>query len=127
MNSPAGAWGSQEPVFDAEITIASVQGDISLLKEVIELMLVTAQENLNEIREAVALGDGRVLEQSAHKLRGAVAIFGARRVYHCCLALELIGCGGDLNNATQSSARLIEEMGRLRQALTDFATTGQSY
>ena len=112
------------PVFDPVVTMASVQGDDNLLRELIGLLLESVPGNLSQIRDAIVREDSLGLERSAHELRGAVKIFGASYVYENSLALEQMGRCGDLSNAQRCYARLVNEMGELEQGLADFIKAG---
>jgi HPt (histidine-containing phosphotransfer) domain-containing protein len=50
---------------------------------------------LAEVRAAVAAGDGKRIEETAHALRGCIRNFGESAASATALALETIGRGGD--------------------------------
>ena len=68
-----------EDVFDRERTLASVDGDMELLREVVGLFLEEYPKTLAEIRDAIDEGDPHRLNRAAHSLKGSVGNFGAQR------------------------------------------------
>lgn len=111
---------SHKLVFDPKTTLASVQCDVNLLREVYGLLVESIPGVLSQIRSAIDGGDGQDLERSAHELRGAVKVFGAGYVSKSALALEQMGRFGDLSNAQHCYIRLVDEIEELEQELADF-------
>ena len=80
---------------DRDMALSRVGGDAELLKEIAVLFLDDYPKALAEIRDALARGDARGVERSAHGLKGSVANFGA--------------------HSAVDAARIIEELGRNQQ------------
>mgnify|MGYP001224698022 CR=1 FL=1 len=75
---------------------------------------------LSAIREAIAQGDDEALARAAHRLKGSVGNFGARRAVEAALRLEDMGREGDLSGAEEGYQMLetgiehfIEALGQL--------------
>ena len=68
-----------EAAFDRHVALLRVGGDEELLKEIAEIFLEDYPKVLAEIQAALACGDARRLEQSAHTLKGSAGNFGGGR------------------------------------------------
>jgi two-component system, sensor histidine kinase and response regulator len=80
-----------EAVFDKEVALSRVGGDVELLKEIAVLFLDDYPKSLKELREAVAARDAKRVERSAHGLKGSVSNFGARPAVDAAFELESMG------------------------------------
>jgi CheY-like chemotaxis protein len=112
-----------EPAFDPTDVLARVEGDRTLLAELISIFLAESPTRLAEIRRCLKSGDAKALEHAAHTLRGSVGSLGARAAARAALALEIKGRDGDLAGAEVELAELEREMGRLE---SDLARLGSS-
>ena len=81
----------QEQVLDRATALARVGGDLDLLKEIAGLFLDEYPRALDEIHRALAAGDAKMIERSAHGLKGSVANFGARAAVDAAFQLEQFG------------------------------------
>ena len=106
-----------EIIFDQETALAHVEGDHELLKEVVDLFLVESPELLAVIRDSIARGDGEMLQQTSHSVKGAVSSFGAHAACEAALKLEEIGREGDLTRAEFAFTELDREIAHLTRAL----------
>jgi HPt (histidine-containing phosphotransfer) domain-containing protein len=82
---------TSDMVFDRAIALSRVGGDAELLKEIAILFLDDYPKSLSELRQAVAAGDARRVERSAHGLKGSVSNFGARPAVDAAMELETMG------------------------------------
>jgi HPt (histidine-containing phosphotransfer) domain-containing protein len=78
-------------LFDKDLALSRVGGDIELLKEIAILFLDDYPKSLSELREAVESGDAKRVERSAHGLKGSVSNFGARSAVDAAFELETMG------------------------------------
>ncbi len=120
--SASDAVTSDEPpagdaLFDPHEVMTRVLGDIELLQQIVELFRVECSKLLSAVREAVRRSDGEALERSAHRLKGSIGIFGARRALAVVSRLEECGRAGDFGNLTGLCAELESEVDRLSRAL----------
>jgi CheY-like chemotaxis protein/HPt (histidine-containing phosphotransfer) domain-containing protein len=106
---------------DMTAALDGVMGDLRLLAELAGLFLAEFPRWMTEMRAAVAGGDPRRLQLSAHALKGGVATFAARAAYEAALRLEKMGRASDLSAATEALTALAQEVEHLRPALTDLA------
>ena len=108
----------QEQVLDRETALARVGGDIDLLKEIAALFLDEYPLALVEMHKALATGDAKSLERSAHGLKGSVANFGARTAVDAAFELEQFGRAHNLDRAPQALATLEQALAGLHAQLT---------
>jgi len=108
--APASA---QKPAIDRQSVLDRVEGDVALLKEMVEIFRVEYPPLLSEIRRCMDASDARGLERAAHALKGAVSNFAAPTAYDGALRLERAGREGHLREAAQALTDLEGEMERL--------------
>jgi HPt (histidine-containing phosphotransfer) domain-containing protein len=111
-----------EPAFDAADVLARVEGDRTLLAELVSIFMAESPTRLAEIRRCVKGGDAKGLERAAHTLRGSVGSLGARAAAKAALALETKGRDGALAGADEELAELEREMSRLESDLAQFSS-----
>ena len=85
-------------------------GDAELVAELAQLFLETATSQMDAIRGAVERLDAAALKAAAHRLRGAVATFGAVSATELSFALESKAATGDLSTVQDLAATLDAEM-----------------
>jgi CheY-like chemotaxis protein len=110
-----------EEVLDAAAVLRRVDGDLELLREVIELFREDSPRLLAEIRAALADKDAVRLKKAAHTLKGSVGHIAAQAAFQAALELETLGGQGDLDTAEDLFARLQRELDRLQPALAVLA------
>lgn len=103
--------------FDEAALLAQVDGDFTVLKELIRIFLADCPKMLSEIRRAIARRDKEALRTAAHAFKGSVANFAATDALEAALKLETRGRNGDLAGAEVDYAALKIEIARLRRAL----------
>jgi len=108
----------QEQVLDRAAALARVGGDLDLLKEIGALFLEEYPRELEDLRTAVATGDARLLERTAHGLKGSVANFGARAAVDSAFQLEQFGKAGKLDQAPAALAALERALKSLHAELS---------
>jgi HPt (histidine-containing phosphotransfer) domain-containing protein len=109
--------GPAEPVFDRNVILARVEGDRTLLQEIIGLFFDETPGLLSAIQESIASHDAKALERAAHALKGSVGNFGAQGASHAALRLEVMGRGGDFTHVEEAYAELKKEVTRLEGTL----------
>jgi HPt (histidine-containing phosphotransfer) domain-containing protein len=100
-------------VLDRESALDHVGGDAQLLAEIAGLFLNEYPAQLATLTAAVQQGDPRLVEKTAHALKGSLATFGAQPAVAAALKLEQAGRAGDLSQAPV----LIGDLGNLLQTL----------
>jgi signal transduction histidine kinase/CheY-like chemotaxis protein/HPt (histidine-containing phosphotransfer) domain-containing protein len=108
------------PAFDPEAALERVEGDRDLLRRMAVLFAKQANLLLVEIADAVRRQDGPTLERAAHKLKGSVGSFGARRALQTAGQLETLALKTDFARMDVVSTKLKREVEGLQIALTEF-------
>ena len=98
-------------MFDRKKALVVVQGDESLLEELIDLFKEESQKFLADVQEAVRAGEGEWLHRAAHKIKGSLANLGATAACETALKLESMGANNDLEQAQTIYEKLAEEVG----------------
>ena len=113
--------GAAEPasneVLDYDALLAHVEGDTSLLAELMKIFEEAFPRQLSGVREAVAQGDAAGIERAAHTLKGTLSSFAAPAATAAAHQLELVGRAGDLAPAGEACAALEQEIARLKPLL----------
>ena len=107
--------------FDANLVLSRVDGDWDLLREVIQLFFEDTPRLLDGMRVAIARGDAKALEHSAHTLKGSIGNFGARTVFETAFALEQMGRHGDFAKADETFVSLEQQLAQLTPLLVALA------
>jgi len=110
-----------EGVLDRAAALAQMDGDDHLLAEMAGLLLQDCPKQLSAIRAAVAHDDSKLVERTAHKLKGSLGIFGAKEGFEAALRLETMAGGGDLTRAEETLGVLEEALKRLTPVLEGIA------
>jgi CheY-like chemotaxis protein/HPt (histidine-containing phosphotransfer) domain-containing protein len=106
-------------VIDEHALLERLNGDRSLLGELIAVFQGDCPRMLNELRSAVETRDPAALQVAAHRLKGSVANFSSKSVFEAALRLENMGRQNDLDGAPAAYAVLDKEITRLRRALKE--------
>jgi HPt (histidine-containing phosphotransfer) domain-containing protein len=106
-----------EAVFDKEVALSRVGGDLELLKEIAILFLDDYPKSLSELREAVEARDAKRVERTAHGLKGSVSNFGARPAVEAAFQLETMGRAQKLIEVEQVLRSLELALATLRPEL----------
>ena len=85
--------------------VARTGNNKSLIVELIEIFESESESMLAELHRSLDAKDGKGVQGAAHRLRGSLRIFGARRALDVVIDLESMGREGDLGCAL---ARLME-------------------
>jgi len=111
-----------QDVLDPAAALEQMDGDADLLAEMAELLLQSYPAQLSAIRAAVADRDSKLLERTAHKLKGSVSIFGAKKAFESALRLEMMAREGELTCVGETLGALEEALKLLTPALQELAT-----
>ncbi|GEM_PF-1025506 len=87
------------------------------LNSVAALFLTDAAARLKRLRAALESGDGKVLFEEAHSLKGGSANIGAARLAAMARELQFMGREGDLTHAAELVARIEWELATVQKAL----------
>jgi two-component system, sensor histidine kinase and response regulator len=112
-----------DPPFNRNAALVQVDGDEELLGELAKMLLDELPIQLTALRDAVARGDSKAIERTAHALKGAVGNFAARGSFDRARDLEMMGRVGDLAYASEALGGLEESLQRLEPALARLVKT----
>lgn len=101
-------------LLDREVAFSRVGGDVELLREIAALFVEDYPSALENLQTAVQNNDARLLERTAHGLKGSVANFGAQSAVDAAMHLERMGFAKDLSNAAATLATLNTALSSLR-------------
>jgi HPt (histidine-containing phosphotransfer) domain-containing protein len=99
-----------------------VGGDSELLQEMAQLFLEEYPSQLQAVRDAVAAGDPKAVERSAHSLKGSVGNFGAAEAHHAAFQLEMLGRQAHLDSAKSALLHLERALQSLHGEMESLAT-----
>ncbi|MEQ8859020.1 MAG: Hpt domain-containing protein [Pseudomonadales bacterium] len=111
--------GDSDDLVDWDAARSLTGGDDALLDEIVELFPIESGRHLDGVREAIAASDAERLERSAHTLKSAARMFGARAVVQLAEDVEGFGRESRVDAAEELLARLEEETARLVEALRE--------
>jgi CheY-like chemotaxis protein len=103
----------KEPPIDHAAALRAVDGDESLLLDIIDVFQQNAPRYLEALREAVRHEDVRQLEYTAHRLKGALGAVGATTAYTLAAQLETVGHEAHFGGAAGLIERLAGELARM--------------
>src|SRR5207245_8268096 len=97
-------------VVDRAALLSRLEGDASLLAEIVDLFLESAPRLMRDLKRALVSKDAGKLERAAHTLKGAIANFGARPAFEAASKMEEHGRRGDLAAARKTWGSVEKEM-----------------
>lgn len=106
---------------DKATVLDRVEGDVELLKELVDLFRDDSARLLRELHAALDQGDARALERSAHALKGSVGNFCASSAWEAALNLETLARSGVIVGAEEALHALDREVEALNADLASFA------
>ena len=109
------------PPFDRDAALARIDGDQQLLEEVIDVFRHDAVLRMERIRIAVAEKNAKILEHTAHSLKGASAALGGDPMADAASRLEEIARKGDFRAAPGAVSELERELERFTAAISEAA------
>lgn len=98
-----------------------VDGDMEMLQEIINVFLATAPELLSKVKEALSQENALAVQETAHRLKGAVGNFSSQGPYHTVQELENLGKEGKFKDSSEVLKRLESEIGQIESQLRALA------
>lgn len=87
--------------------------DEEMLRELLDLLRDASRDDLERIREGVAVGDGEAAGQAAHSIKGAAASLGMTGLSRLAHEIEKAGTAGDLDAIGARLPELARMVGQL--------------
>jgi HPt (histidine-containing phosphotransfer) domain-containing protein len=106
---------STDPVLDVRGALARLDGDDSLLVDLIGFFLEDSPKMVDDLKQATAAKDSQQLKMSAHALKGLVASCGGARAAAAAQRLENAAAGNDLSEVDSLLESLLRELEQVRQ------------
>ncbi len=106
-----------EPV-DFSAALLWVDGDRTLLTELIEIFLEDCPLKLHELEQAVTEGNAIRIKETAHSLKGMVACFSTRKSQGLADEMESLGKAGNLAKTSALLPQLLLEFACVMNHLT---------
>jgi PAS domain S-box-containing protein len=117
--SPSPAKG--DTLVDQRALLAGVDDDPRLLRELIRLFLSDYPKIVVQLKQALRIEDAKALANGAHKLKGAVGNFAAKKAAAAAELVENLGKEGDLRAASEALVTLESELALLSEELKRLA------
>ena len=114
-------------VLDIKRLLNTVDGDWSLLEEVVDLYFTDAPKQIARMAESIEQKDPLNLREAAHSLKGASGAFGKNNVYELALNLEKAGQEKELSQAPSLLKQLKEALIFLENALSTEITKNRTH
>jgi HPt (histidine-containing phosphotransfer) domain-containing protein len=109
---------NHEPeAFNLTEALERVEGDMDLLKEMVDLFLEEYPRMVVAIEHALTTSNAQALQNAAHTLKGAVSNFSAYGATEASLTLEKMGRRQDFTNTATALSTLKHELVLLSSAL----------
>jgi PAS domain S-box-containing protein len=104
---------ADEPPIDLVSALGAVDGDRTLLREVIEVFCQDYPSRVTELRDAIDQRTAPQMGAAAHSLKGALSIFGRTLAFDLAQELETRGRAGHLDGAVAVLRSLEQELMRI--------------
>jgi HPt (histidine-containing phosphotransfer) domain-containing protein len=121
--TPAAGWrenGRELAILDRDVMLATVEQDLELLRELVEIFLAEAPGLLAQIRAGIREGKAERAERGAHTLKSAVGNFGGQRASQAARAIEVEARENRLDRAQNLLPTLEAEIASVSQALSQY-------
>jgi two-component system, sensor histidine kinase and response regulator len=102
---------------DRRGAVRQLGGDEELFVEIATLFRDDAPQVLAALRAALAAGDAKVVQRTAHTLKGSAGCIGGMPLAAAAAKVEAMGAAGQLADATAATDVLAAELDRLLAAL----------
>lgn len=104
-----------KPVFDRDYALEIVDGDTEFLKELADLFNADYPQKLAGISRAIEEKDFKVLDKTAHSLKGASGNLGLTRVYELAFEIEKMGKAENIEGIDKIYQELEKELERFKE------------
>ena len=104
---------------DLSLALNATDGDIELLRDVVEAFLEEYPTLLVQLEAAIQAGDKALVQRSSHTIKGTLRLFGKVPSQELAGLLEEMGTSGSLENATETYQSLKLSLAALRPQLLE--------
>jgi PAS domain S-box-containing protein len=109
------------PALNRDAILRRLEGDETLLKELVELFQADSATTLEQVRTALDAGDAEAARRAAHTLKSSLGLFEAEGALRAAVRLEEAARAGDLAGAEEAYGVVKAWLGWLRPALAALA------
>ena len=95
---------------DTKTLLDSINGDLDLLDELIDLFIRNANDLKCEMQQAIEAKDCAAIETVAHSLKGAVGTFAAKNALQAAMTVESLAMNEDVDGAIEACDHLKSQM-----------------
>ncbi|MGH9633555.1 MAG: Hpt domain-containing protein [Candidatus Angelobacter sp.] len=110
--------------FDPDALWNRVHGDVTLLRELVDLFAAEVPGMLARIEKAIKHGSPSDLEKASHKIKGSMLQFSAHAAANIALKLEESGRIGSMAGTGNLLQNLRQEISELQQTLRAMVRDG---
>jgi HPt (histidine-containing phosphotransfer) domain-containing protein len=113
--------------FDPDALWNRVHGDVTLLRELVDVFAAEVPGMLARIEKAIKHGSPSDLEKASHKIKGSMLQFSAHRAANIALKLEQSGRISSMAGTGNLLQKLRQEISELEQALRAMVRDGDPH
>ena len=110
----------QSATLDVRRALKRTGGDRQLLNEVCELFLEESSTLLDQLSRSIREDEPEEVRRIAHRLKTSAATIGGVRASEAATAVEHMAQLAPIGNIAAPANRLLQELGALRNAVSDF-------
>lgn len=103
--------------WDMSVALARVEGDRTLLSELVRIFLDESPRELHALREAIARGECEVIHRVAHTLKGELSYMGIVEAARVAKELEQAGKEQDLTRAKELLSQITVHISAVTQTM----------
>ncbi|MDQ7053433.1 MAG: NAD-binding protein [candidate division KSB1 bacterium] len=107
-------------LFSEDTLQQQVDNDKNLLIEIISIFQDDASRLLEQIQEAISSKDNKMLQRTAHTLKGSLATLAANSPYQKAQELEKLAKDGNMDGAAKVFHKLKNEIEHLKEELQSY-------
>jgi two-component system, sensor histidine kinase and response regulator len=111
---------AQPPTLDVTRALERTGGDRALLNEICELFLQESSSLVNQLSRSINEDEPDEVRRIAHRLKTSAGTIGGVRAYEAAVAVEHMSQLGSIANMAAPAGRLAQEVGALRNAVSEF-------
>jgi PAS domain S-box-containing protein len=107
-----------EVSFDLDRALQQVDGDLKVLRELVELFIDSSVRQMDGLRASLSRGEWPEVQQLAHAIKGSVGVFAADRAFAAATHLEVAALDTDTARSEVAYTELESAVDQLRPALS---------
>ena len=111
---------SDDSILDWSEALKSVQGDVELLRRVVQAVLQECPAHLHQMRDAIVASDSKTAVRLAHTIRGSMRMLAATTAESIAAELESSTRSGVDSSQLQMHEQLVAALEPVFAVLSDF-------